>query len=464
MSTSPRPQGGGGRDSHKRSGSSGGAPFEWLSGGLFFGKGGKTREGAIESCSDVASLLGGMVQDLDAVAASSPGKDGSMAMESSSTPTVETDNATAISPSESRFATLARRLSRTKLLLYEERRVPPKLAATTVASSVIATLSSTHPNLIPRLLLAVQALPFESRKDVASIFNYLLVCGFDGVDAQRYQPVMLGFASYVESYYEEIVGPIVAGHNCGASAAAAVAGGSTSTPDVALHCGSMLRSTLRHPSLYRQLVSPEHTPLYVYPFLDTFVHLPNFDVSSDALETLRLILTGGFGFENENAEAGVETASDASAFLEREYESIIEQRFNPRLLGGVGVTPAGTEGNEARGRANYLTRRMALQLLSTVLLTRSNYAIMIRYISSRSNLRLVMCLLRDPSPHITLDAFHVFKIFVANPNKPPDVIKILMDNKVKLCRYLETLHKEREVDDEQFRDEKALVITTLESL
>ena len=55
-----------------------------------------------------------------------------------------------------------------------------------------------------------------------------------------------------------------------------------------------------------------------------------------------------------------------------------------------------------------------------------------------------MMLLRDPSPHITLDAFHVFKIFVTNPSKPPNITKVLMDNQVKLVKYLETLHSEHE--------------------
>jgi calcium binding protein 39 len=89
---------------------------------------------------------------------------------------------------------------------------------------------------------------------------------------------------------------------------------------------------------------------------------------------------------------------------------------------------------------------------------------MVRYIDSKNNLILVMLLLRDKSPHITLDAFHVFKIFVANPNKPPEIIKILSDNKIKLCTYLEGLHKDKEAKQAQFRDEKALVISTIEAL
>jgi calcium binding protein 39 len=107
---------------------------------------------------------------------------------------------------------------------------------------------------------------------------------------------------------------------------------------------------------------------------------------------------------------------------------------------------------------------MALQILISVLLTRGNYAVMMQYIVSKQNLIMIMLLLRDTSPHITLDAFHVLKIFVANPQKPPDIIKILTDNKVKLCKYLDGLHKDRESSDVQFRDEKALVIQTLEEL
>ena len=66
--------------------------------------------------------------------------------------------------------------------------------------------------------------------------------------------------------------------------------------------------------------------------------------------------------------------------------------------------------------------------------------------------------------HITFDAFHVFKIFVANPQKTREVTRILVDNRIKLIKYLDGLHKDRESSDIQFRDEKKLVISTLEGL
>ncbi len=57
---------------------------------------------------------------------------------------------------------------------------------------------------------------------------------------------------------------------------------------------------------------------------------------------------------------------------------------------------------------------------------------------------------------------HAF--FALSNEQPPEVIKILFDNKVKLVKYLEGLHKERENNDDQYRDEKQLVVSTLEAL
>ncbi len=270
------------------------------------------------------------------------------------------------------------------------------------------------------------------------------------------------------------------------------------TPDVALLCGSMLRSIIRHPILYAQLVSNQsYVQKYIFPFLDCFVNQANFETASDALETLRLILhpteidivlpsrdddeedynegdDESFSLpsapynsnttssspispdeaillkSNDPAEVQLLMEKLSSTFLERDYTPIFAQRFNPKLL--------------SSDHANYITRRVSLQLLSSILLTRSNYNIMIKYVSSKSNLRTIMMLLRDSSAHITLEAFNVFKIFVANPNKPPEVVRILADNKVKLIKYLSGLHKEREEMDEQFRDEKILVISTLEQM
>ena len=73
------------------------------------------------------------------------------------------------------------------------------------------------------------------------------------------------------------------------------------------------------------------------------------------------------------------------------------------------------------GSDNYVTRRQSLKLLGELLLDRSNFTTMMRYISSKDNLKMMMILLRNKSGNIQFEAFHVFKVFVANPRKPAEV-------------------------------------------
>ena len=419
-------------------------PFgEWLSGGLFFGKG-KDGIESVDSCKDVVQLLNGIHENLTTkMAAERLGVE-------------DKDRRT-----EPRF--LEARLNRVRVLLYDERRSttsqqqPPdddvpshrrsSSSSAAVAGATIQALTrdSKLRTLLPKLIEFMPRLSFESRKHVASVFNYLLVCGFEGPDRQLYTNVMTAFRDYVVVNFDTLVTHIVKGYDCSTHGA---------TTDVGLHAGSMYRSCFKHMALYHELVSTtERVQRYVLPLLDTYVHVPNFDISSCAMESLKIVLTAGscnavrVGDDQEGAHKRM--ADLAASFLTRDYDIIWDQRFNPNLLSDA---------------ANYMTKRMALQILSTVLLTRSNYAVMIKYVNSRRNLILVMHLLRDTSPHITLDAFHVFKVFVANPNKIPEVTKILKDNSPKLCAYLETLHADKVASDAQFRDEKALIISTLRSL
>jgi calcium binding protein 39 len=67
--------------------------------------------------------------------------------------------------------------------------------------------------------------------------------------------------------------------------------------------------------------------------------------------------------------------------------------------------------------------------------------------------------LRDESQNIQFEAFHVFKIFVAYPNKPIEISSVLYRNKAKLLAYLECFCTDSE--DVQFQDERRLLIETL---
>merc|ERR1719375_894841 len=88
---------------------------------------------------------------------------------------------------------------------------------------------------------------------------------------------------------------------------------------------------------------------------------------------------------------------------------------------------------------------------------------MLSYIGDDSYLQIHMKLLLADSKAIQFEAFHVFKIFVANPYKPPRVQHILYKNKDKLVKLLETLRASRP-DDRQFAEDKSTVIGKLQSL
>lgn len=61
---------------------------------------------------------------------------------------------------------------------------------------------------------------------------------------------------------------------------------------------------------------------------------------------------------------------------------------------------------------NYVNKRQSLKLLGEILLDRTNFNVMTRYIANESNLKMMMNLLRDKSKNIQFEAFHVFKVCV----------------------------------------------------
>merc|ERR1712121_255730 len=112
---------------------------------------------------------------------------------------------------------------------------------------------------------------------------------------------------------------------------------------------------------------------------------------------------------------------------------------------------------------NYVTKRQSLKLLGELLLDRHNFSIMTKYISNPENLKLMMNMLRNRSRNIQFEAFHVFKVFVANPNKPKPILDILVRNRDRLVEFLSNFHTDR-TEDEQFNDEKAYLIKQIQDL
>ncbi|EPY82332.1 Calcium binding protein 39 (Mo25 protein) isoform 5-like protein [Camelus ferus] len=103
------------------------------------------------------------------------------------------------------------------------------------------------------------------------------------------------------------------------------------------------------------------------------------------------------------------------------------------------------------------------ELLGELLLDRHNFTIMTKYISKPENLKLMMNLLRDKSRNIQFEAFHVFKVFVANPNKTQPILDILLKNQTKLIEFLSKFQNDR-TEDEQFNDEKTYLVKQIRDL
>lgn len=93
-----------------------------------------------------------------------------------------------------------------------------------------------------------------------------------------------------------------------------------------------------------------------------------------------------------------------------------------------------------------------MQLLGDILLEKANFDVMTKFIEDANHLKTIMILLRDPSKNIQFEAFHVFKIFVANPTKTKPVYEILLKNQRKLMDFLDTFQAGK--DDEGFTEEK----------
>ncbi|CAN6295026.1 unnamed protein product [Urochloa humidicola] len=195
--------------------------------------------------------------------------------------------------------------------------------------------------------------------------------------------------------------------------------------DIALNCGNMLRECIKYPTLAKYILESGSFELFF-----EYVELPNFDIASDALNTFKDLLT-----KHETVVA---------EFLASHYDQFFE--LYSRLLSST----------------NYVTRRQAMKFLSEFLLEAPNSQIMKRYIVEVRFLNIMINLLKDSSKNIRICAFHVFKVFVANPNKPRCIIEALLDNRRDLLKLLHNLPTSK--GDDELEEEKDLIIQQIQKL
>jgi len=256
-------------------------------------------------------------------------------------------------------------------------------------------------DLIALLVSNLAKLEFEARKDIVWAFNFIV---------RRQVGTKFPTVEYIVTKHPEIMEQLCVGYE---------------SPDIALSCGSMLRECLRHEPLAKMIIlSDNFNKFFIY------VEMSNFDVASDAFTSFKDLLT--------------KHKALCAEYMEKNYDKLFESYLI--LLNSV----------------NYVTRRQSLKLLGELLLDRANFNIMTKYISNQDNLKLMMNMLRDKSRNIQFEAFHVFKVFVANPNKPKPILDILLKNKDRLIAFLSNFQPDRE--DEQFNDEKQFLLSKIQQL
>lgn len=249
-----------------------------------------------------------------------------------------------------------------------------------------------------QLLQHMKKLEFEARKDVANIYNYIL------------RQVSQQAVDYVRKR-PEILTLLVDGYK---------------DNDIALNCGSILRECIRSQPLAEQIIEND---ALLDPFFE-YVQKSTFDVASDAFASFKAIFT--------------RHKAMTSVYLEKNFDKVFA-KYNMLL--------------ESQ---NYVTKRQSLKLLGELLLDRSNFKVMMKYINDPANLKIMMNLLRGTTKAIQFEAFHVFKIFVANPQKSQPVADILTRNRDKLIEFLQRFQTNK--DDEQFAEEKRILLSALQKL
>lgn len=256
--------------------------------------------------------------------------------------------------------------------------------------------------LLTLLVVHLVELDFEARKDAAQVFGAV-------VRIRDEHHSCIG-AKYVQDHME-VMDMLFQGYD---------------EPTIALSCGSMFRDCIRDEELSRRVLQGPR-------FMEFFdkVEVANFEIASDAFSTFKDLLT--------------RHKPTVELYL-REHFTEFFDRYSKLLKS-----------------ANYVTRRQSIKLLGELLMDKHNVKIMMLYVSDVKNLMQMMNLLKDSSRSIQFEAFHVFKVFVANPSKPQAIVDILSNNREKLLKYLEDFHSDKD-EDEQFKEEKAITIKEISTM
>jgi calcium binding protein 39 len=236
--------------------------------------------------------------------------------------------------------------------------------------------------VLSSLISSLAWLSFEAKQDAAKIFKFLFLERKAELTAYFLTRPLL-LAELVNGYQE---------------------------PTAAHACGTILRQCIRQESLCDVLMHHE-----CFNRFFEFVTSKTFELASDAFSTFALVLT-----YHKKLSA---------AFLLEHYDAFLVERWNDLLM-----------------CRTYVTKRQALKIIRDILTERTNFKVMMKYVTTEDCLQVMIALITGKSVAIKNDAFHVFKIFVLNPRKTEPIIALLCAKKPKLLAALQTLNANAETD------------------
>lgn len=268
--------------------------------------------------------------------------------------------------------------------------------------------------VILAIALRIGEVPSEIRRVSSNIWNLLLKLG----DSKKRFPVR----DYLESnlsIIDELLGrytdPEV-----------------IHSPSVFVTIGVMLRDTF----IISQKVT-EYSRKYIldriFPIVLNTRNI-SFDVSADAFSTMRDLLL------LHKASGAAWLAENFSPFF-ADFRSLV-----------LPVSDADSQ--------EYVTVRQGASLLSSLVLDRAYVSVMMQIVQDTEMLKAVLMLLSHKSRVIELEAFHVLKVFIANPRKIPPIKKILAKNANRIIKILERIEEAR-TDDKEFLADKRVVVNKL---
>lgn len=227
------------------------------------------------------------------------------------------------------------------------------------------------------LVQALRKLDFDSRKDVVTLFATLL---------RRRLASDSPTVEYLVHRKPDVVLMLMKGPE---------------SAETALVCGQILRECIKFEQISRSVLAS-------LQFWNFFKYAQNsiFEVATDTFVTMNALLT-----------THKKLVAD---FLAKNCE-LFTQMINSLIKSN-----------------NYVTKRQSVRLLTELVMLKLNQQFLMFYFDNTTSLKIIMMLLSDKLKNVQLEAFHVFKFFVAKPKKSQKITDILTKNKDNFVQFFDT--------------------------